>query len=87
MKKPGIEINGEALDQLVAVRENLYIITGRLGGSITNTKQLASSSVGIDVATGAGTMVATTAELSQLILRVADIERVLRALVIRLNTP
>jgi len=67
------------------MKETVDILTGRLGGKISSTKGLKSPSVGIDVASATGTNVAKTSELTQLIRRVADIERALNALITRLN--
>ena len=87
MKKPGIDTGQPVPDVLKSLKENVDILSGRVGGAIAATKGVSSPSVGIDVASGAGTNVATTAELNQLIARVADIERTLNALIARMNTP
>lgn len=89
MKKPDVELSGPSARLLSALRENILIITGRIGGAITNTKQIkvAYPSTGIDVASVAGTFVTTKAEFDQLVQKVADLEGTLRGLITRLNTP
>jgi len=87
MKKPGIDTQLPIPSILKALKENIEIFSGRVGGAIALTKGVPSPSVGIDVAAGTGTNVATTVELNQLIARVGDIERTLNTLIARMNTP
>lgn len=86
MRKP--QIDGRSIpDQIAAIKENVEILTGIRGGKIEGTKGIATPSVGIDVASGAGTQVTTKAEFDRMVLRVADVEAKLNALIARMNTP
>lgn len=87
MKKPNIDLAAPVAQQITAIKEVVEIVTGKVGGKIANTKGILSPSVGIDVAAGAGTLVTKKAEFDQLVLRLADVEAKLNALINRLNTP
>lgn len=87
MKKSIIDSSSSVPAQLTAIKENVEILTGQRGGKIGRTKGLATPSVGVDVAAGAGTQVATKAELDALIAAFRDLETKYNALVDRMNTP
>lgn len=87
MKKTQIDSSAPVDSQLAAIKESIEAITGVRGGKIQRTKGIQTASVGVDVASAGPTQVATTAELSQVITRIKDIEAMLNALIDRLNTP
>lgn len=87
MKKTQIDSSSPVASQLAAIKETLEAITGVRGGKIQRTKGIQTSSVGVDVASAGPTQVATTAELTQVITRIKDIETILNALIDRMNTP
>jgi hypothetical protein len=87
VKKSQVDLSAPVDSQLAAIKETLEALTGIRGGKIQRTKGIQTNSVGIDVAAVAGTQVATTAELTQLITKVSDVEAKLNALIDRMNTP
>lgn len=87
MKKTQIDSSAPVASQLAAIKETLEALTGVRGGKIQRSKGIQTPSVGVDVASAGPTQVATTAELTQVITRIKDIEAVLNALIDRMNSP